>query len=152
MPEKPVIWIVDTSVFLNVLDVPGFNQNRNEVLDSFRSKIENKDILLLPFTSIIETGNHIAQLSSGDLRRRFAQEFAENVIASLDGERPWQPLGFPVREDIKAWLADFPNQAQSGKGMGDHIILKQWEEQKAKFPGRSVRIWSLDQHLQGYES
>lgn len=66
MPEKPVIWIVDTSVFLNVLDVPHFNQKRGEVLADFERRINNKDTFLLPITSVIETGNHIARFNNGN--------------------------------------------------------------------------------------
>lgn len=32
MKDKPIIWLIDTSVFLNVIDVPGFNQERTHIL------------------------------------------------------------------------------------------------------------------------
>ena len=55
------IVIVDTSVFLNVLDVPGFNQDREADLARFRELIEAGANLLLPIAAIFEAGNHIAQ-------------------------------------------------------------------------------------------
>ncbi len=151
MYEKPVIWLIDTTVFLNVLDVPQFNQNRDEVLEEFRSRIENGDTFLLPVTTVIETGNHIAQINNGNQRRAYAQKFSDQVIESIQGTLPWKPLKFPENDDVKKWLADFPDHAQAGISLGDHIIIKQWEEQCARFPAFLVKIWSIDSDLQGYE-
>ncbi len=152
MPEKPVIWIIDTSVFLNVLDVPQFNQSREAVLNELKLRINNGDTFLLPITSVIETGNHIARINNGNQRQIFAQKFSDQVLASIEGKSPWKPLKFPEAEDVKKWLVGFPNAAQSGMGLGDHIIIKQWEEQCSKFAAYVVKIWSLDKlHLQGYE-
>jgi hypothetical protein len=151
MPEKPIIWIIDTSIFLNVLDVPQFNQNREEVLADFERKINAENSFLLPFTSIIETGNHIAQINNGNQRRQFAQKFVSQVTQALEGQAPWKPLAFPKEEQLKTWLSSFPDSAQAQKGLGDHMIIKQWEEQCEQFKAYSVRIWSMDGDLQGYE-
>jgi len=151
MPAKPNIWIVDTSVFLNVLDVPRFNQNRDQVLTSFEQRIQAEDSFLLPFTTILESGNHIAQLNDGNQRRRFSMKFSTSVLQSLEGEAPWKPLGFPTEELLKQWLPDFPNEAARSVGLGDFMIIKQWESQCALFGAYTVKIWSLDQDLQGYE-
>ena len=88
MDEKPVIWIIDTSVFLNILDVPQFNQNREAVLQEFEDRINNEDTFLLPFASILEAGNHIAQLVNSAQRKKYAQVFCEQVNASIDGKAP----------------------------------------------------------------
>lgn len=151
MPGKPVIWIIDTSVFLNVLDVPQFNQDREDVLEHLELRINNGDTFLLPITSEIEAGNHIARINNGNQRQIFAQKFSDQVLASIEGESPWKPLEYPEADDIKKWLADFPNSAQAGMGLGDHIIMKQWEGQCSRFGAYVVKIWSLDTHLQGYE-
>ena len=151
MPAKPNIWIVDTSVFLNVLDVPIFNQNRAQILALFEQRIQAGDSFLLPFTTILESGNHIAQLNDGNQRRRFSIQFSNMVLQSLAGEAPWKPLGFPTEELLKEWLPDFPDEAVRSVGLGDHMIIKQWENQCVLFGAYAVRIWSLDQDLQGYE-
>ena len=49
--------IVDTSVFLNVLDVPSFNQDRGAVLQAFRIYVEDGANMLLPMAAIIETAD-----------------------------------------------------------------------------------------------
>ncbi len=56
------IVIVDTSVFLNVLDVPGFNQEYAAVEEEFRSFVKNGADFELPAATVLETGNHITQL------------------------------------------------------------------------------------------
>ncbi len=151
MPEKQVIWILDTSVLLNVLNIPGRNQSHDEVIKQFERRIKANDMFLLPFTAIVETGNHIAQLSKANLRKDYAQRFVTVVQHSLEGNIPWKPLEFPKNEHIRSWLIDFSHKAQAGIGLGDHTIIKHWEEQCQRFRGFEVKIWSLDNHLQGYE-
>ena len=152
MPEKPIIWIVDTVILLNVLDVPGKNQDRGPVLRDFQTRIERGDTLLLPFGAIIETGNHIACLTSGNHRREYAQKFSEQVKKAIKGESPWIPLNFPKREDMFVWLDDFPSSATRQLSLVDHSIIKEWEEQCQMYKKKyQVRIWSLDGGLVGYE-
>ncbi|NBE96139.1 hypothetical protein FE391_19875 [Nonomuraea sp. KC401] len=38
---------------------------------------------------MIETGNHIAQLSDGRLRRLYAGKLAELLESVIDGKAPW---------------------------------------------------------------
>ncbi len=59
------IVIVDTSVLLNILNVPGRNERRVEVLAELGGLIETGDHLFIPMAAIVEVGNHIAQLGNG---------------------------------------------------------------------------------------
>jgi hypothetical protein len=61
------IVLLDTSVYLNILDVPGYNQDREEILDEFLHRIEDNDLFFLPMATIWETGNHISTLPNGRL-------------------------------------------------------------------------------------
>lgn len=149
--EKPIIWLIDTSVLLNVLDVPSFNQERDSILREFKIRIECGDTLLLPYAAIVETGNHIAHLT-GNYKFTYAEKFVKEVKAALNGNSPWKPLKFPTFEDLNTWLDDFPEYAGKGIGFADYSIIKEWEAQKVLFAAYSVRIWSLDAELQGYES
>ena len=47
------IVIVDTSVFLNILDVPGRNQHRDQTLNAVESHVWNGDHLYLTVPCII---------------------------------------------------------------------------------------------------
>ena len=151
MNTKPNIWIVDTSIFLNVLDVPNFNQDRIQVLKDFEERIINNDTFLLPYAAIIETGNHIAQLGGGN-KYTYSIKFIEQVKAALNGTAPWKALRFPTFNEVDKWLPDFPSHASKGIGYGDFSIIKEWEIQSESFSVYSVRIWSLDSGLIGYIS
>lgn len=145
------IVLVDTSILLNVLNVPGRNQQRSRVLDQFDAHIEAEDHLFIPMAAIIETGNHIAHVSDGRLRRQAAERFVEQIRAALEGEAPWKPLNLPSHHDLSAWLLDFPDSAMRQVGMGDLSIQKEWAALCTKHPLTRVAIWSADADLQGFD-
>ena len=62
----PPVVIVDTSVLLNVFDVPRFNQDRDAVLDRFGELVEAGANFLLPLGTVLETGNHIADIATAN--------------------------------------------------------------------------------------
>ena len=147
------IVLMDTSVFCNVIDVPGRNQERDQVLSALEGHIKAKANLLLPMAAVVETGNHIAKtkLVDGQTRRKAAQRFRDSVLKAVDGETPWTPTPFWDLIELRTWLGDFPDQAMKGVGMGDLSILKEWERQCELHRLRRVLIWSLDGDLQGYD-
>lgn len=63
------VCLIDTSIFTNILNVPGRNQNKADVNHAFREYIDLGCTFILPMATIIETGNHIAQNGDGRLRR-----------------------------------------------------------------------------------
>lgn len=141
--------IVDTSVFLNILDVPGKNQDRDATLDAFEEHIDAGDHLYLPLPCIIETGNHVAQLSNGHERYKFAALFEQQVLKAINGDAPWQPVPLlsEANDDLRRWLADFPNEAISQVSMTDVTVKHLYAEFCRKFGMSTVRVWSLDRHL-----
>ncbi len=143
--------ILDTSVLLNVLDVPGFNQKRGEIFQQFRALVDGGASLLLPMAAIFETGDHIADLSDGGLRRRYAKGFRDNIHEALDGRSPWVPTRFPDRPSLCRWLEDFPDHAMRGRGLNNLSIVKDWETACKLHQNRRVRIWSLNMLLQSYD-
>jgi hypothetical protein len=154
------IVLLDTSVYLNVLDVPGFNQDRVAVFDEFRALIEQGDHFLLPLAAVWETGNHIAKLADGRNRRRYAQLLIENVQLAVSGAVPYRATHFPDREDFLGWLGEFPaaamrnksvDKTNEGVSLADLSIIKEWERTCAVNCMSRVRIWSLDSDLAGYD-
>ncbi|WP_439489178.1 hypothetical protein [Algoriphagus sp.] len=148
---KPIIWIIDTSIMCNILNLPGKNQNRQAVISDFEDRFKAQETFFLPYVVLIETGNHIAQLN-GNVKFTKAQEFVSLVEKALNGEIPFTPLKFPEKEDLIRWINGFPEKSGQGIGFGDYSIIQDWEEQKKLFGAYSVRIWSFDAGLQGYES
>ncbi len=143
--------IVDTSIFCNILNIPNMNSSRKEVVEEFKRLINDETSFLLPMAVVYETGNHIAQLSDGGNRRRFAQAFVKRVEKAINGESPWQVIRVPTLEEIGIWLDEFPDRAMRNVSMGDLSIIKEWEKAKKKTPHLRVFIWSLDQDLMGYD-
>lgn len=145
------IALIDTSIFCNIIPVPGFDQSRNEVLEELEELILAGASLLLPMAAVLETGNHIAQCGNGRIRRKTADSFCEQVLNAIDGTAPWTPTPFWEIDALRGWLNEFPGQAMQGAGMGDLSIIKDWERQCALNEARRVYIWSLDEHLAGYD-
>lgn len=145
------VCIVDTSIFCNVLDIPGKNQDRGDVLAILREHIKAEWSLLLPMAAIIETGNHIGHLKSGGHRRRYAGLFRDQVHKACNGEAPWVTTPFPDKDSILEWLDDFPEHATRGLGFGDRSIVAEFDRQCILNRARRVLIWSLDGDLAGYD-
>jgi hypothetical protein len=109
--------------------------------------------------TIIEIGNHIAQNGDCRIRRKTAQRFVEQIMASFAGEAPWRPTAFWLKEDLLLWINDFPNCAgrnkspdKQGEGtsFGDLSIIEEFNKSCKQFPMSEISIWSLDSDLQGY--
>jgi hypothetical protein len=154
------IVLLDTSVYLNVLDVPGFNQDRDAVLSAFRSAIEAGDHFLLPLASVWETGNHIADLTDGQTRRRFGEKLVTDVTKAFQGQAPYRATHFPDRDEFLQWLGEFPDMVMRSKtvkkiregiSLADLSIIKEWQRNCSLHPMTRVRIWSLDDDLAGYD-
>jgi hypothetical protein len=143
------ICLVDTSIFLNVLDIPGRADQRKEVLADL-AKLNQVD-LLLPFAAIVETGNHIAHLDDGRMRRLYAERFVTQVRKALAGEAPWTVTPMPHPAEITGWLDRFPDAAMQALGLADLAIVAEWEVQCRRWPARRVFIWSLDEHLNSHD-
>lgn len=155
------IVLIDTSIFLNILNVPGFNQDRKEVFSSFERYIEQGSHFLLPMATIWETGNHISRIASGAQRRRFAELLLDQIKLAFDGEAPFKATYFPDRREFLNWLGSFPDFAMRSKSefkqnegisLCDMSIIKEWERAVAQNASRTVLIWSLDIDLACYHS
>jgi hypothetical protein len=146
------ICLVDTSILLNVLDVPGRADQRPEVLAELARLNDERAELLLPFPAIIETGNHIARLRDGRGRRRCAQDFVTTVRKAIDGQAPWTVTPMLRPEDLADWLDRFPDEAMRGLGLADLVIVAEWQRQCERWPKRRVLIRFIDkEHLGGYD-
>lgn len=146
------IVLVDTSILLNVLDIPGRNEERADVLSDLKKWINDDAHLRIPMAAIFEAGNHIANSTGdGQSRRTCAHRFVKALQSALNDEAPWKPIHFPDHERLASWLTDFPDAAMRGHGMGDHSIRKEWESQCDQFPLSRVIVWSLDDDLAGLD-
>lgn len=145
------VCLLDTSVFVEILDVPGMTGHRHEIMNALTEKIKAGESLFLPMATIIETGNHIGQNGNGRLRRECAERFVEQVTQALEGHSPFKPISFLKQDDLKNWLTEFPDHAGRGSGLGDLSIFHDWQRLCRQNTGRRVYIWSLDGHLASYD-
>ncbi|MFG0593803.1 hypothetical protein ACF8OH_04740 [Delftia sp. WSY_9] len=145
------IVIVDTSVFLNILNVPGLNDQWDVVIEELQQLVEDGDHLFIPMAAIVETGNHIAQLANGSHRRSAAERFVSHVRQALNDEAPWKPINFPANHEVLGWLDTFTDAATHGMGVGDLSIKKEWEALCSKHGMSRVRVWTLDADLAGLD-
>ncbi|MBF0549298.1 MAG: hypothetical protein HQK60_02065 [Deltaproteobacteria bacterium] len=146
-----VVCLVDTSIFVEVLNVPHMAHHHNQTLQALEEKIRANESLFLPMATILETGNHIAQNGDGNLRRKSAERFVAEVQKAIDGASPFKPVSFITAEELKMWLAEFPDMAMRGCGLGDLSIIHDWSRLCSQNAGRRVYIWSLDAHLGSYD-
>ena len=138
-------------VFQNILKVPGFDQNHQHTKQELEAYIRDQATLLLPFATLLEAGNHIAQLSDGGQRRKYAETYQEQVRLAVDGTAPWRPIAPPDLDAVRRWLEQFPDGCMRGLGISDVSIVEEWEQTRVRHAQTRVRIWSLDAHLSGYD-
>lgn len=144
------ICLIDTSIFVEVLNVPQKANQHQLILQLLAEKIKANESLFLPMATILETGNHIAQNGDGNQRRACAVKFVQQVQKALKGESPFKPIRFLQQDDLPQWLMEFPDSAMRGSGLGDLSIIHDWQKLCTQNQGRCVYIWSLDDHLKNY--
>lgn len=145
---------LDTGVLDELLQIPAFSneeQNR-KIKQEFHERISRGEKLIIPFASMIEIGNHIAQIKNNDSdRRRCASEFAEFLDKSRNNKAPWilcidglteEQIGF-----ISEKFGDIGADMQIGTG--DISIVYQYKMFRERVSGTAegVEIWSLDHHI-----
>jgi len=155
------IVLLDTSVYLNVLNVPGRNQQRVQVLEDFTQRVQHGDHFLLPMATIWETGNHISRLTSGALRYQYANTLVANVRDALNGQAPYRTTYFPENMVFATWLHEFPDYAKRSKSetktnegisLSDFSIIKEWQQTRARHTMSRVLIWSHDCDLAAHDT
>ena len=152
------VLILDTSILCVWLRVPGKEtcgpDNARMTYESVSQKLELEinqgTTLIMPLASIIETGNHIAQIN-GD-KFDIVNAFVDHIDNAIDGRVPWaafteqSPL---INGDaLKQILATWRQTALSGQSLGDAMIVE-----VAKYYasyGVEVEIYTGDVGLRSY--
>ena len=71
------ICLLDTSILLNILNVPSKNEAHSKIVTDLEAYIELGCEFIIPFVVAVEVGNHISQNGDGNTRRKVAQAFVE---------------------------------------------------------------------------
>lgn len=147
------IVFIDSSILCNLVPVPGRDQDRAAVQQELVERLSLGDQFILPITAVIETGNFIAQLSDGGLRRAAALRMAELLRLICNERAPW------VLHDV-AWNRAFLEQFLQGGGThidyvqhainqvgaGDLCLLTERQHYRDR-TGVAADVWTLDAGL-----
>ncbi len=144
------ICLIDTSIFVEVLQVPGQCSHHGQIVAELKEKIEGNEKLFLPIATIVETGNHIAQNGDGRQRRACAERFLKQVRYALSGESPFNPISFDAYAAMRDWLDSFHDFAMQGVGFADLSIIADFDRMCQLNATRAVYVWSRDKHLMSY--
>lgn len=158
MMEQKVV-IIDTSILCVWLKVPGketcgTNNDRWDY-DRASAKIEEEvnagSLLVLPMTTIIESGNHIAQ-SAGN-KHELVNRFADLIEATISGTTPWTEFGqmssLMSGDALRRMLGKWRGTAIAGQSLGDALIVEIADYYSAI--GAKVEILTGDGGLKAYE-
>lgn len=147
------IRFIDTSIVMNLLEIPDRCEDKEQVKREFQKAVSDGDRLVLPMSTIIESGNHIAHIKNGDARRSKALLFQEFLEKTACDETPWKLYGTELKKEDLLFIAqEFPERALIYEmGIGDLSIIRFYENAKKTLPALGkIMIWSTDKHLQGY--
>ena len=138
---------IDTSIVMNLLEIPNMCAEAAVVKDEFKTAVEAEETMILPMSTIIESGNHIAHIADGTIRRTKAMEFQTFLRKTAKDEAPWKLYGLEMRkEDLLALANDFPEYALNLEmGIGDMSIIRFYERYKKEVPAIGhIMIWSKE--------
>jgi len=151
------VTFIDTSVLVEILKVPGKNQRSEEITAELRERVTSSESMILPTASIIETGNHIAQVDDGGVRRKLAESLAKLLEATVSESAPWTLNGARWDGELLAAICRgargcpaLPEMAAQKIGVGDVSILAEAEAYERRVANVVVSIWTLDTGLSAY--
>lgn len=158
------ICLLDTSILLNILNVPNRNNEKDKVRADFQTYIESNCRFIIPFVVAVEVGNHISQNGNGVTRRQAARRFVDMMQRTFSGELPFEISDFDLKSEWQNWISEFIDKAgqnktaakpNEGMSLTDLSIIKEYDALQAKNKANknkhvTVFIWSLDSDLIPY--
>jgi hypothetical protein len=148
---------IDTSVLCNFLRIPGKAQYEEVVHKDYERRRNDGNMFVLPMASIIETGNHIEQLSNGEQRRRCADDLTKILRLVATDTSPWVLVETAWDCELLKQFCDggegdstpaFLDVATEGSlGGGDLTILIERDRYAKSVKASTVEIWTYDQQL-----
>lgn len=149
---------LDTSVLLNLLDVPHNNSDHAEIREEFRRLAADVTTFVVPVTAVVETGNAIARLPGGNERRACMTRLADWLRTALTATAPLAVSGVAWDESFLIALLDgggarmpLVEFATCGVGSGDAGLLLEVERYRSKVPSATpIAVWTLDEALNAH--
>lgn len=151
--SRAKVWVVDTSVLVEILDVPAMASNHKRYFDEFYERIKKGGSFELPVSVIIETGNHLGQNGDAVMRKKATERFCHFIKVALSNQRPWRVPQLPNADTLRQWIDAFPTHVEQsddkgkGCGLGDLTIVQTVTLLRRALDKTDVEVWTLDQHL-----
>jgi hypothetical protein len=155
-----VVEFIDTSVLVEILEVPGKSQNHEAVYTELQRKANLGYQFILPVATVVETGNHIAKLENGAIRRTWAQRFTELLLMTADGKAPWTLYRTNWSTELLRLVC---GGASTGCDLVEHTACKMLSTgdlaivaerdmyaAQTRGTGLTVRIWTLEACMQSW--
>ncbi|MEH0423835.1 hypothetical protein [Streptomyces sp. B21-083] len=149
--QLPVVDFLDTSVFVEILDVPFMNDRRAEVVAEMDARLKAGVRFVLPTATVVETGNHVFQIKQGEARRRCADSFMRLLRKTALGQAPWVlhertwdgPFLGALCDGGSTGMNLTEHAARQQLGTGDLSIVAERDLYAARVQAE-VRIWTLE--------
>ncbi len=152
--------ILDTSVLCVYLQIPFMEEcgtdsnywNYRKISQKLEDEEAKETVFVLPLAAVIETGNHITQIS-GSKRYEIAQKLTQIMQSAADEMSPWVAFSQQIElwsgEGLKALATDWQGLVNQKIALGDVTIkrLAQYYAHK----GFTVEILTGDAGLKAYE-
>lgn len=152
---------IDTSVLVEVLNIPGRNSNHRLVLKQLKQKLAEGVQLVLPVATIIETGNHITHINEGSARRKCAQAFANLLELCAANQAPWVlhsaswdgAMLSSLCTGARTKMTLVQHAESRMLGSGDLSILAERDRYRERVSkGTVVRVWTQEQVMNQWAS
>jgi hypothetical protein len=150
------VTLIDTSILCELLQVPDKCQQHADVHEEFVKRADAGEQFIIPITAVIETGNHIAQASSG--RRSAAERLERFLDLARSSTVPFVLNTTSWDDAFLTALCDGDSTGQSlidllgngQMGAGDITILVERDQFQARSALQKIGIWTLDAVLGAY--
>jgi hypothetical protein len=154
--------LLDTSVLLEILEVPHESDHSVDVLEEFQAKCDAGVKLQIPMATVLETGAHIRKIKvpkKPEVRKNCAKKFARFLDAALSHEAPWKFTSFSWNDEVIRSLLDgkdhgYGLERSIGDGVfeiGDLTIVEEWRLSWRNVSPKvyDVDVWTRDAVLRG---
>jgi hypothetical protein len=157
-----LVQFIDTSVFVEILDVPGKASQHGKMVRELRQRASKGIKLVLPTAAVIEAGNHVCQVQNGHHRRECATRFDRMLRLSAAGETPWVLHEATWDAALLSALCDgagtgttlVEHSVRQTLGVGDLSVLAERDRYLSRVARSVVKVevWTTDQQLAGWSA
>ncbi|MHB1536769.1 MAG: hypothetical protein ACYC1D_19605 [Acidimicrobiales bacterium] len=151
------VTFVDTSVLCELLGVPGKSDpaRQGDVTAEMDRRWRAGERFVIPVTTVIETGNHIAQCD-GD-RFEIAGRLVRLLRSAAERQGPWLVLQTRLGEEFLGALCAGDSTGKSLEalaaarvGAGDVAVLVERDQLLASSAYTTAAVWTFDADLAAY--